>query len=99
VNNVSKRIRCVRKALGSHCLYWSDFNFNSLIRGTLPDWNGTWKLNTAKGDIPGPPIVVSISPDGMWHNTSHGGPPPNFRCGDKEYQQDSLTISCRQVDK
>jgi hypothetical protein len=67
-------------------------------RGASPDWNGTWKLNPAKGDIPGPSIVVSISPDGMWHNRSLGGTTANFRCDGTEYQStDILTINCTQV--
>ena len=66
-------------------------------RGASPDWNGTWKLNPAKGNLPGPSIVVSISPDGMWHDAGHNGAPANFRCDGKEYQQDILTISCKQV--
>jgi hypothetical protein len=67
-------------------------------RGAWRDWNGTWKLNPAKGDIPGPSIVVSIDPDGMWHNRSLGGTTANFRCDGKEYHAtDILTIYCTQV--
>lgn len=67
--------------------------------GASPDWNGTWKLDPARGDIPGPSIVVSISPDGMWHDKGVGGPTANFRCDGKEYQAtDILAIYCTQVD-
>lgn len=67
--------------------------------GASPDWNGTWKLDPAKGDIPGPSIVVSISPDGMWHDKGVSGPTANFRCDGKEYQAtDILSIYCTQVD-
>jgi hypothetical protein len=96
VNKVSKRIACAKRAVRAVCIGLILVSTVS-CRGASPDWNGTWKLNPAKGDIPGPSIVVSISPDGMWHNTSHGGSPANFRCDGKEYQQDTLTISCRQV--
>jgi hypothetical protein len=66
--------------------------------GASPDWNGTWKLNPAKGDIPGPSFVVSISPDGTWHNSSVGGASLNFRCDGKDYQANHiLTINCTQV--
>src|SRR6202044_2038183 len=67
-------------------------------RGASPDWNGTWKLNPAKGDIPGPSIVVSISPDGTWHNSSRGGASLDFRCARKDYQANHiLRINCTQV--
>jgi hypothetical protein len=66
--------------------------------GASPDWNGTWKLNPAKGDIPGPSIVVSISPDGTWHNSSRGGASLDYRCDGKDYQANHiLTVNCRQV--
>ncbi|MGC1653304.1 MAG: hypothetical protein WA722_10860, partial [Candidatus Sulfotelmatobacter sp.] len=65
-------------------------------RAASPDWNGTWKLDPAKSDIPGPTIVVSISPDGMWHNS--GGYIANFRCDGKGYQaMDILTVYCTQA--
>lgn len=67
-------------------------------RGASPDWNGTWKLDPAKSDIPGPTIVVSITPDGMWHNASRGGPIANFRCDGKAYQaNDIITVYCTQA--
>jgi hypothetical protein len=63
-------------------------------RAASPDWKGTWKLDPAHSDIPGPTIVVSISPDGMWHNSGDW----NFRCDGKEYQAtDILTVYCTQV--
>jgi hypothetical protein len=67
-------------------------------RGASPDWNGTWKLDPAKSDIPGPTIVVSITPDGMWHNSGSSGTTANFRCDGKRYQAtDILTVYCTQV--
>jgi hypothetical protein len=63
-------------------------------RAASPNWNGTWKLDPSKSDIPGPTIVVSISPDGMWHNSGDW----NFRCDGKGYQAtDILTVYCTQV--
>jgi hypothetical protein len=68
-------------------------------RGASPDWNGTWKLDPAKSDIPGPTIVVSISPDGMWRNSGGSGNTANFRCDGKRYQAtDVLTSICEQAD-
>lgn len=61
-----------------------------------PDWNGTWKLDPFKSDIPGPTITVSITPDGMYHNAS-GGSTANFRCDGKGYQgKETLTAFCTQ---
>ncbi len=42
-------------------------------------------------------MVVSISPDGMWHHSGAGG--ANFRCDGKGYQAtDVLTCICKQAD-
>lgn len=66
--------------------------------GASPDWNGTWKLDTAKSDYPGPTIEVSIGPDGMWHTSGQSGITANFRCDGNEYQAtDILTINCTQL--
>jgi hypothetical protein len=67
-------------------------------RGASPDWNGTWKLDPAKSYLPvGTAIVVSISPDGMWHNSGGGGT-SNFRCDGKRYQAtDILVVDCTQA--
>jgi hypothetical protein len=63
-------------------------------RAASPDWNGTWKLEPAQSDIPGPTIVVSIGSDGMWHNSGDW----NFRCDGQKYQAtDILTVYCTQV--
>jgi hypothetical protein len=48
-----------------------------------PDWNGTWQLNPAKSDLPGPTIVISITPDGLYNSASSGGD-VSFRCDGKE---------------
>jgi hypothetical protein len=67
-------------------------------RAASPDWNGTWKLDPAKSDILGPTMVVSISPDGMWHNSGGSGNIANFRCDGKGYQaEDILTVYCTQA--
>jgi hypothetical protein len=48
-----------------------------------PDWNGTWQLNPAKSDLPGPTITVSITPDGVYNSASAGGD-VSFRCDGNE---------------
>jgi hypothetical protein len=61
-----------------------------------PDWNGTWKLDPFKSDIPGPTITVSITSDGMYHNAS-GGSTANFGCDGNGYQAtETLTAFCTQ---
>lgn len=66
--------------------------------GASPDWNGTWKLDPAKSDIPGPTIVISITADGMWHASGGSGRTSNFRCDGKKYQAtEILTVYCTQV--
>lgn len=66
-------------------------------RRLSPDWNGTWKLDPTKSDIPGPTITVSITPDGMYHNWGGDGGTANFRCDGNRYQAtDLLTVFCTQ---
>lgn len=48
-----------------------------------PDWNGTWQLNPAKSDLPGPTIIISITPDGVY-NTANPGGDVSFRCDGNE---------------
>jgi len=65
-------------------------------RGPSPDWNGTWKLDPARSNIPDWIFSVSITPDGMYHSGS-GGPTANFRCDGKGYPApDALTAFCTQ---
>jgi hypothetical protein len=69
-------------------------------QGPPPDWNGTWKLNPSKSDIPGPTFTVSITPDGDYH-TANGTTTGRFRCDGKEYPPEHPvevvdTISCTQ---
>jgi hypothetical protein len=64
-------------------------------RGLSPDWNGTWKLNPAMSDIPGPTITVSITPDGEYHNEAHGVA-SIFRCNGKEFAVGIFTAHCTQ---
>jgi hypothetical protein len=72
----------------------------SSCRGPSPDWNGTWKLNPSKSDIPGPTFTVAITQDGEYH-TANGTTTGRFRCDGKEYPsehqvEDVDTISCTQ---
>jgi hypothetical protein len=57
-----------------------------------PDWNGTWQLNPAKSDLPGPTIIISITPDGVYNSASSGGD-VSFRCDGKENALGTGTVS------
>jgi hypothetical protein len=60
------------------------------------DWNGTWKLDTAKSHIYGPTLRISKSPDGVYHNTGRIGS-ANFDCDSMGHQvSDGLTVFCTQ---
>jgi hypothetical protein len=48
-----------------------------------PDWNGTWQLNPAKSDLPGPTMIISITPDGVYNTASAKGD-VSFRCDGNE---------------
>jgi hypothetical protein len=37
------------------------------------DWNGVWQLDPAKSHIYGPTLRISMSPDGVYHNTGRIG--------------------------
>ncbi len=67
-------------------------------RGPSRDWNGTWKLDPAKSDIPGPSFVVSITRDGMYQSGG-GGSIANFRCDGRGYpSMEILMFFCTQKD-
>jgi hypothetical protein len=60
------------------------------------DWNGIWKLDTAKSQIYGPTLRISRSPDGVYHNSGRIGS-ANFDCDGKGHLvSESLTILCAQ---
>jgi hypothetical protein len=63
--------------------------------GPSPDWNGTWELNPAKSDVPGPTITVSITPDGVYHDAGAGGT-VSFRCDGKGFAMGTETAYCTQ---
>ena len=60
------------------------------------DWNGVWKLDPAKSHIYGPTLRISMSPDGVYHNTGRSGT-ANFDCDGKGHLvTESLTVFCTQ---
>jgi len=57
-------------------------------------WNGTWKLNEAKSNIPGPSFSLTLLPTGEYHS-DNGTYSFNFRCDGKDYPtRGTRTISC-----
>jgi len=59
-------------------------------------WNGVWKLDPAKSHIYGPTLRISMSPDGVYHNTGRIGT-ANFDCDGKGHLVgESLTVICTQ---
>jgi hypothetical protein len=61
-----------------------------------PVWDGTWKLNESKSNIPGPSFSITISPTGEYHS-DNGTFSSNFRCDGKEYPtRANRTVSCVQ---
>ena len=61
-----------------------------------PDWNGTWKLDTARSTLPARTLTVSIAADGTYRSSA-GGSEMSFRCDGKERQAtDILTAFCTQ---
>jgi hypothetical protein len=59
-------------------------------------WNGTWKLDPAKSHIYGPTLRISMSADGVYHNTGRIGA-ANFNCDGKGHVVgESLTVLCTQ---
>lgn len=62
-----------------------------------PVWNGTWKLNQSKSNIPGPSFSITLLPTGEYRS-DNGTYNYNFRCDGKEYiTRLSHTISCVQT--
>jgi hypothetical protein len=69
----------------------------SACRRPSQDWDGTWKLNVSRSDIPGPSLTVAITPSGEYH-TESGASAGNFRCDEKEYPAAAnFTILCAQI--
>ncbi|SPE17937.1 exported hypothetical protein [Candidatus Sulfotelmatomonas gaucii] len=65
-------------------------------RGPSLDWNGTWKLDPARSNIPGPTLTLSLTPDGMFYSSGRSGS-AKFRCDGKAYQAaETLTAFCTQ---
>jgi hypothetical protein len=63
---------------------------------SIPVWNGMWKLNESKSNIPGPSFSLTILPTGEYHS-DNGTYSYNFRCDGKEYTtRPNRTISCTQ---
>jgi hypothetical protein len=61
-----------------------------------PAWNGTWKLNESKSNIPGPSFSLTVLPTGEYH-ADNGTYSYNFRCDGKTYiTRARSTISCTQ---
>lgn len=69
-----------------------------LARSAEPSaWNGTWKLNESKSNIPGPSFGLTILPTGEYHS-ENGTYSFNFRCDGKEYPVTAnRTTSCTQT--
>jgi hypothetical protein len=68
----------------------------SACRRPSPDWNGTWKLNASKSDIPGPSLTVAITAGGEYH-TENGTTTGDFRCDEKDYPAGAnITVFCAQ---
>ena len=62
--------------------------------GSAPIWNGTWKINESKSNIPGPSFSLTLLPTGEYHSDT-GTYSFDFRCDGKEYTtRPSRTISC-----
>lgn len=47
-------------------------------------WNGEWKLNVSKSNMPGPDLSITVSPTGEFQ-TDNGTYRDKFRCDGKEY--------------
>jgi hypothetical protein len=63
---------------------------------SLPVWNGTWKLNESKSNIPGPSFSLSVLATGEYRS-DNGTYSYDFRCDGKEYiTRANRTISCTQ---
>jgi hypothetical protein len=63
--------------------------------GSMPTWNGTWKLNEFKSKIPGPNFSIAVS-SGQFRFYD-GTYAYSFRCDGKEYPaRDGFSISCVQ---
>ncbi len=66
---------------------------------SLPStWNGTWKLNRSKSEIPGPSVKIIATSDG-WYQIDNGNYSYRFMCDGKPYPVvGSRTVKCDRAD-
>lgn len=74
------------KSMRNACFGW--VIFCALVttlacRAPSPDWNGTWQLNTSKGNFQGPTFTISISANGEYRYDD-GRSSFTFRCDGKD---------------
>ncbi len=66
---------------------------------SLPNtWNGTWKLNRRKSEIPGPSVKIVATSDG-WYQIDNGSYSYRFMCDGKPYPVvGNRTVKCDRAD-